>query len=412
MRNFLISCNRANATATTAVTLLMALCLTASCCHQEKIAVPENDIPISMSVSSTGSKAIVNDLAGMIGQCFDYQSYINGTGFGVYGYKKENSGQSIKIIDNFLVQPDNNSASTTWSYSPKRYWDSDPEVSYQFIAYWPHLTSVASLTAPYVSVPAPDDSGDYTEGRKILTIHNVPNWQQIQDTDNNGLVEDADGTDGVLEETDYMTSTESGYYGTDFPDGKVYFKFHHLLSQLVIQAYYINGSYTETDGDVYIKEITLERSGDTDDVPALDGKTNFTHTYSATLADVGTIQYAESSKILDVTDANKRPVAWKNEWVSDPDFAPSVIGRWLMVPHVWNGIKIKVSHKDGSEDYKDSDPIEITLGKQEDYYATLPNKTYIITLIINVSNGGITVADIAVRSWLEAQKAIHEVYNW
>lgn len=411
MRKILISCNRANATAATAVTLLMALCLTASCCHHGKAIDPDDDIPISMSVSSTGTKAIVNDLDGMIGQCFnDQNQYIEGKGFGVYGYKKESSGTSIKIFDNVPIRPDSKTT-TTWTYSPKRYWDSDPNVSYQFIAYWPRLTDVVSATAPYVSV-LPPVSGDHTEGTKVLTIHNVPNWQQIRDTDGDGDVDEADGTQGVLEEIDFMTATESGYYGAEFPDGKVYFKFHHLLSQLIVQAYYINGSNNATEGGVFIKEITLQRSGSTNDVPAFNEHTDFTQPYTATLATVGTITYAESSTILNLAEANARPVAWKNEWVSSPDFAPSVIGRWLMVPHVWNGIKIKVNHKDGGGDYHDSTPIEVTLGKAENYYATLPDKTYIITLIINVSNGGITVADIAVRSWLEAQKAIQEVYNW
>ena len=407
MKIFLTSCHKVNATAATAVTLLMALCLTGSCCRRAKITQQiEDDIPITISVSSAGSKAIINDLSEMIGQCFNNQGYINGTGFGVYGFKEETSNQSIKLFNNILVYPTDNVA-TAWTYSPTRYWDSNPVVSYQFIAYWPYssVTYTTNSTVKGCVEVETENNGTHT-----LTFHNIPNWQQIRDTDGDGDVDVADGTVGIAEEEiDFMTSTETGYYGAEFPDGIVNFKFHHLLSQVVVQAYYINGSNAETPDGVSINKITLQRSGDTDDVPALDGKTNFTQAFTATLATRGTIQYDESSTIL---ENNARPVAWKNEWVSTPNFAPSVIGRWLMVPHVWNGIKIKVSYNVGNGNYNDSTPIEITLGKAENNYATLPDKTYIITLIINVSTGGITVADIAVQDWLEAQKAIKEVYNW
>lgn len=399
-----------------------ALMLQSCCCHVRETVDEEEHIEqpsIMMGVASAGTKAVIDGsdanarLANMVGQCFTGTpaTLKQNAGFGVYSYKSTTGNPTI-LFDNEQVHPDpeyneNSPESTPWTYSPTRFWDMTS--NYQFIAYWPYTIVTYTTNSEdkgCVEVET-DNNGTHT-----LTFHNIPNWQQIRDTDGDGDVDADDGTVGIAEETDYMTSTETGYYGEDFPDGIVNFKFHHLLSQLIVKAYYINGSNTATTDGVFINKITLERSGDANDVPALDGKTNFTHVFGATLATAGTITYAESSTILNLAEANARPVAWKNEWVSSPNFAPSVIGRWLMVPHVWNGIKIKVSHKDDNTGYKNSDPIEITLGKQEDDYATLPGKTYIITLIINVANGGITVADIAVRDWLEPQKAIKEVYNW
>lgn len=410
------------------LTLLMlvaptALMLQSCCCHVRETVDEEQPIEqssIMMGVASAGTKAIIDGsdanarLANMVGQCFTGTpaTLKQNAGFGVYSYKSI-SDKSTILFDNTQVYPDpaqyntDNPASTPWTYSPTRFWDMT--ASYQFIAYWPYLPDKSKVanedTDPHVSIPTPANSNAVKESEKVLTIYNIPNWQPA-----------AIGMD-------VMTSVRVGRYrsitdadGTDFSDqDKVGFMFKHALSQLVVKAYYINGSYEATVGDVHIKEITLERSGSTDDVPDWNGKTSFTQTCAATFATVGEITYAGSCTILDETEANAIPVVWKNEWVSDPDFTPSVIGSWLMVPHKWDGIKIKVSHKDGNgnnEQYHYSDQIETTLGKAEDYYVTQPGKTYIITLIINVANGGITVADIAVRNWLEPQKVIHEVYNW
>ena len=416
MRKILISCNRANATAATAVTLLMALCLTASCCHHGKAIDPDDDIPISMSVSSTGTKAIVNDLDGMIGQCFDNQDqYIPDTGFGVYGYKKENSGKSIKIIDNFLIQPSNNSANTTWTYTPKRYWDSDPNVSYQFIAYWPHL--VASGSGPYVSVPGPDN-GDYTDERKVLTIHNVPNWKFV------------DGT-----EVDYMTAVASGKYRTSvqyevpaFYNGTVHLSFRHILSQLVIKACYIGSEFESNSGPgVKVNSIKLTKSDTNEQVLSNTSSgdivdvTDFSQKYSdndaAPLTPASPKTNMADECILDLPEATGVRIPYMDEHTkvftlgtTNPT-GPQVVGRWLMVPHKWQNLNLSVNRKIGDADYAYSVPVPVTAGESNYDYVTQPGSTYIITLMIDVATGGITLAPIEIQNWI-GQNTTHEVYNW
>ena len=413
MRKILISCNRANATAATAVTLLMALCLTASCCHHGKAIDPDDDIPISMSVSSTGSKAIVNDLDGMIGQCFDNQDqYIEGKGFGVYGYKKESSGTSIKIFDNVPIRPDSKTT-TTWTYSPKRYWDSDPNVSYQFIAYWPHLTDDVSATAPYVSV-LPPVSGDYTEQTKVLTIHNVPNWQPV-----NG------------NEVDYMTAATSGKYRTSvqhevaaFYNGTVHLSFRHILSQLIIKACYIGSEFESNSGlGVKVNSIKLEKSDANEQVLSntssgdIVNVTDFSQKYSdndaAPLTPASPKTNMADECILSLPEVR---IPYMDELTKQFTFEdshptePQVVGRWLMVPHKWQNLNISVNRKIGSAGYAYSAPVPVTAGESNYHYVTQPGSTYIITLMIDVATGGIT-GSVDIQNWIE-QNTTHEVHNW
>ena len=377
-----------------------------------------------VGVASAGTKGIINGntdadrLGNMVGQCFNGDALKENAGFGVYSYKST-PGKSVILFDNTQVYPDpvpyvqclenNEPESTPWTYSPTRFWDMT--ASYQFIAYWPYLPDETSENNPYVSIPDhPVDHTAVTEAEKVLTIHNIPYWQPA-----------ATGMD-------VMTSVRVGRYrsitdadGTDFSErDKVGFMFRHVLSNLIIKAYYINGSPnpvgygtpTTDDDGVYINGITLMKSGDTNDIPGKERgnwKADFTHPYTERKATVSTLTYTDQYTLL--TGANEE-VQHKNEWEDDPTFQPAFIGSWLVVPHRWNGIKIGVDYTVGGVAKSSMEkPVPTTLGLESDGYMLQSGKTYTMTLLFDVSNGNVTVHRIGVNDW-SPQDVTHYVYNW
>ena len=402
------------------LTLLMLIAPAAltlqSCTYHDKVTIDERPSAIVMGVASAGTKGIVDGddgdarLANMVGQCFagNPEARKQDAGFGVYGYKRVGD-KSVILFDNTQVYPEANSAATAWTYSPTRFWDMT--ASYQFIGYWPYLPDDMDENNPYVSVPVPANSNAVTESEKTLTIHNIPYWQPA-----------ATGMD-------VMTSVRVGRYrsiseadGTDFSEQeKVGFMFRHVLSNLVIKAYYINGSpdpvgygtLTTDDDGVYINGITLMKSGDTNDVPGKERgnwKADFTHPYTERKAAVsGTLTYTDQYTLL--TGANEE-VQFKNEWEDDPTFQPAFIGSWLVVPHRWNGIKIGVDYTVGGVAKSSMEkPVPTTLGLESDGYMLQSGKTYTMTLLFDVSNGNVTVHRIGVNDW-SLQDVTHHVYNW
>jgi hypothetical protein len=393
------------------LTLLMlvapAALMQQSCTYHDKVTIDERATsPIMVGVASAGTKGIINGntdadrLGNMVGQCFNGDALKENAGFGVYSYKST-PGKSVILFDNTQVYPDANNAQTAWSYSPTRFWDMT--ASYQFIAYWPYLPDETSENNPYVSIPDPVDHTAVTEAEKVLTIHNIPYWQPA-----------ATGMD-------VMTSVRVGRYrsitdadGTDFSErDKVGFMFRHVLSNLMIKAYYINGSETPVENGVYIKGITLMKSGDANDVPGKEQdnwKAAFTHHYTDRKANLsGTLEYTDQYALL--TSAHEE-VNFKNEWVDNPNFVPNTIGSWLVVPHRWNGIKIGVDYTVGGEDKSSmSNPVPTTLGLESEDYMLQSGKTYTLTLLFDVSNGNVTVYRIGVKDWT-VQDVTHHVYNW
>ena len=408
------------------LTLLMlvapAALMQQSCTYHDKVTIDERATsPIMVGVASAGTKGIINGntdadrLGNMVGQCFNGDALKEDAGFGVYSYKST-PGKSVILFDNTQVTPEANSAATAWTYSPTRFWDMT--ASYQFIGYWPYLPDKNQVTdqdsESYVSVPVPDDPTAVKEEEKVLIIHNIPYWQPA-----------ATGMD-------VMTSVRVGRYrsiseadGTDFSEQeKVGFMFRHVLSNLVIKAYYINGSpkpvgygtpATDDDG-VYINGITLMKSDDSDaegDVPGKERgnwKADFTHPYTERKAAVsGTLTYTDQYTLL--TGANEE-VQFKNEWEDDPTFQPAFIGSWLVVPHRWIGIKIGVDYTVGGVAKSSMEkPVPTTLGLESDGYMLQSGKTYTMTLLFDVSNGNVTVHRIGVNDW-SPQDVTHHVYNW
>ena len=426
-----------------AVIVLAALML-GSCNKRNKHKIELPQTAISIGVDQAGTKAIIDDpdntmrLKQMIRDCYDAQGGRTG-GFGVHGYKTvNNSGTKVstKLFDNMRIYPDLaldvNAKPTTqeittalgddaprWTYTPTRYWDSNPNASYQFIAYWPWVTGTQNGSQAYASSPSQTDlDADYDA--KTLTIHNIPNWQTVND-----------------DVMDFMTATQVGTYANNFSTGIVSFSFNHVLSQLVIKAYYVgkeertqevNGVIT---GGVRINSITLSaytpQGADETAVMAQlksDGKivqdestfrtlggttSTLTQRYDSQASIAATL--AASYQLTGVSDS---PIVFKNEASEDDNylnnFTPSTVGHWLIVPHVWYKLNMTIDFNIGNTN-KVSSAIPVALASAQSDYVTRPGSAYVLTLIFDTTGGGFTVEQVAVKNWNEID-VDKEVYNW
>ena len=386
-----------------------AATLLQSCTFHEKETINER-IPMGIGVEEAGTKAIVEGetpserMTAMVSQCFDGAELKENAGFGMYGFKKV-SETSTQLFDNTLIYPDQNSPATTWSYSPLRFWDLT--ASYQFIAYWPYREATSG-NGFHVTSMAPARPDPIEDQHKEIRLHHVPNWQMVNDT-----------------VKDIMTATTVGRYNPDFSFfGSVRMSFHHVLSQLVIKAYYI-GSYLDSTltGGVVVQGIKLYASKDASDnyidSVLIGGTTDFKQRYDDDKpvlltkrmdADADTIDKDIMYTLWD-DDTFADTIAYKNELEEDPYFEPTVVNRWLMIPHRWKDLGLKVVYKEGSAERQISEQVSVTLGKEHDDYYTLPGKTYIITLLFDTSNGGVTVESIAVENWI-THDVTRELYNW
>lgn len=404
--------------------------LLAGCCRSNKVSISQDvdmTIPIAMGVHSTNTKGKIDNLNNLVSECYaagQDGARLLDKGFGVYSYKTiAGITKYPPLFYNTRVYPEpetrpSGTNSIDWEYKPLRYWDLT--ASYQFLAYWPYLPDGASgVNAeedPYISVPVPANADAVTENERALIIHNIPYWQPA-----------ATGMD-------VMTSVRVGSYrsisdadGTDFSErDEVGFMFRHVLSNLVIKAYYINGSPNAvgadtpddaTDDGVYIRGITLFKSGDdNDDVPGKERgnwRADFTHPYTERKAGLsGTLKYTDQYALLEGASAE---VNFKNEWEDDPDFTPNTVGSWLVVPHRWNGIRIGVDYTVGGSGGEQKSsmerPVPTTLGVESEDYMLQPGKTYTLTLLFDVSNGNVIVYRIAVNDW-SPRDVTHYVYNW
>ncbi len=386
-----------------------AATLLQSCTFHEKETINER-IPMGIGVEEAGTKAIVEGetpserMTAMVSQCFDGAELKENAGFGMYGFKKV-SETSTQLFDNTLIYPDQNSPATTWSYSPLRFWDLT--ASYQFIAYWPYREATSG-NGFHVTSMAPARPDPIEDQHKEIRLRHVPNWQLVNDT-----------------VKDIMTATSVGRYNPDYSFfGSVRMSFHHVLSQLVVKAYYI-GSYLDSTltGGVVVQGIKLYASKDASDnyidSVLIGGTTDFKQRYDDDKpvlltkkmdADADTIDKDIMYTLWD-DDTFADTIAYKNELEEDPYFEPTVVNRWLMIPHRWKDLGLKVVYKEGSAERQISEQVSVTLGKEHDDYYTLPGKTYIITLLFDTSNGGVTVESIAVENWI-THDVTRELYNW
>ena len=242
------------------IILFSIMLAAAGCCRHDKITVEDN-VRITLSpVVSAGTKAVVNNKSDLLAQSYGE----NGIGFGVFGYKSlkegDNTSPKTLVFNNTEVKPsadtetDENKA--TWSYTPIRYWDSNSNAYYQFVAYWPHLQSAAdqhNASAPWVDNA--NVIGQNTTENMLLTLHNIPNWQ-----------------DSISDNTrDYLVATSKGKYkDSDYSNGIVPFTFSHILSKLTIKAYYVGVK----ENHISVLNITLGRDGN--NLLSTNGVVNYT----------------------------------------------------------------------------------------------------------------------------------------
>ena len=394
-----------------------------SCTYHDKIVINERH-EIVIGVASAGTKSIIDNedgserLADMVKQCFNGTTLKENAGFGVFGFKKVIETSSL-LFDNQLVHPDPTSYSanaaahteqyTDWVYSPLRFWDLT--ASYQFIGYWPY-SAATSGNGFYVTTSVPDSPTPIEDAHKQIILHNVPNWQLV------------DGT-----EKDIMTATSVGRYNPDYSFlGSVRMSFRHVLSQLVVKAYYVGKE--KTDG-VTINGITLsEYTPQGDDETAI----------MTQLKTEGKIAQAETTfKVLDETKStitqrydnqpsfapslaienqlqsfSNSQITFKDEMSEDVNyinnFTPTTVARWLVVPHVWYKLNMTIDYQIGNEN-KQSSPIPVALAEAESGYFMKSGSAYILTLVFNTTGGGFTVEPVAVKNWnnIEVEK---EFYNW
>ena len=368
--------------------LLLSLSLLHSCCRHGHIDIIQEDaIRIGVLSTNVSTKAVIDSLPDLV--ALSYNDGTDKIGFGVYGYKITNTPGTneqslLRLFDNTEVLPTTNQKNTDWTYNSPRYWDSNSNVSYQFMAYWPRLNSNNSQN-PYVSATG-----------RAVTFHNIPNWQN-------------DAT-----AVDYLYATSYGrYIGPDGykenNQGKVNFTFRHMLSRLWIEAFYV-GSIDDT---ITVTKFTLKQSANGRNDVLVDGSTNINLDFSlagnepAQDASTGVNPADFNSQYQLLSGANKGIP--KASYVDDTstDTIRTKIGSWLMMPHVWNGIKLEVGYKVGSSSEKTSAPIAFSLGNT----STLPGKTYVLTLKFNSAGDEIYVESVVVRDWVE-ENSNWEVYNW
>jgi hypothetical protein len=299
-----------------------------------------------------------------------------------------------------MVYPDANSTSTTWSYSPKRYWDSDVEASYQFGAYWPYLDD-----------EAPQNGGPWvSETGKVLTINDIPNWQEA-----------ASGTD-------YVVATRQGKYRDANPQitpafqgGIVDFSFGHILANVLVRAYYVG---VQTN---HVNVLSMQLSGD--NMLTTGGNADYALPFSGegTRGFVAnSITTGQGSHALLPSTAN--PVTldeatFCDESLQNPQYGYQDICSWFVVPSTgWQGLTLNVNYSLGdiTQSYTPAaiaatpvTGIALNTTVDETTYSgtTLPQYRYVITLKFNSASNGIEIESVKVADW-KLVNIETGVYNW
>ena len=363
--------------------LLLAVLSLHSCRKHRK---SDDQDAIMLGIVETRTRAAVENV-------FDLkaQSCNDGIGFGVFGYKKApvagtNNFSHTLLFNNTEVFATVVNADTTWTYQPTRYWDSNPQASYQFLAYWPHL-NLGSASV--------DNPSYVTESNKSVIFHDIPNWQYGDDAN------------------DYMYATRFGRYVDDFKpyQGRVRFTFRHMLSRLVIRGYYV-GNRQDT---ITVTGYELEKSAGSNVL--VDGTTDFSLDFSEYGNDLvqgansNTPDYGSSYSMLPANTVMTLSKASFAEENSNVPIDTAIIGSWLLVPHEWQDINLKITYKVGRNNEKASNPVSLTLGKQSDSYKILAGNKYVLTLKFNSAAQGVIIESVAINDWIEEEQ-VWGKYNW
>ncbi len=353
-----------------------------SCCKHEVTEMSA----ISMGVADKSTKAVIGSTADLISQYFQ----TGGEGFGVYGYKNVSTNSTqYRLFNNVEVYPTNDDADDPdWTYQHTRYWDSNPNANYHFIAYWPHLTDTESATGPYVS-----------EEGETLTIHNIPNWQPI-----------STGYDYMLAEPrvgKHVDTQATPLFG----DGYVRFTFSHLLAKVEFRAYCVGA-----ESEITVNQITLKSPDNNTPTVLLDGgSTNVSRVFNAsnTTTQLGTPGSGQSKNIMPASVALPDSVFFNEH----PDSVPKyqTLCSWLTFPcSYWNNLNLSVNYSiSGSALTGTSQGLTLSTPVNEvpNTGITLPGHSYVVTLKFTISSG-IEIESIQVKKWTDGGETEHWVYNW
>lgn len=361
---------------------VLAGSLMVSCSRRHKVSVCDE---IVLGASSVGTKALVSDKPSLVSL-----SYTGHTGFGVYGYKSIVSRTyEYRQFENTLVYPNSGNENATWSYSPRRYWDSDPDASYQFGAYWPYLDGTGATTV--------------SETGKVLTINDIPNWQTADDG------------------KDFLVAERRGkYYEGAFSGGYVNFTFEHILANICIRGYYIGIQ----DNPVNI--LSMELSGS--DMLTTNGNADYTLPFGGQVSPAkgfGTVTTGNGAHILlpDTNPVTLPTTTWYNDDENNPNqYGYQDICSWLVVPSTgWQNLTLTVTYSLGDINQTPAPvaipaaPVQIslntTIGEQVQAGTTYPQYKYLVTLKFNSASKGVEVESIKVADWEDVEIST-EVYNW
>ena len=370
-------------------------------CRKHKIEVVQQQEAMTFGISSRGTKALIGSKEALV-----VNSYNSGTGFGVYGYKRTEVAGSEPTyylnFDNIEVLPNSADENTTWHYSPTRYWDSNSNVSYQFIAYWPHFRKQnESGSGPYAS-----------EGSGTFYIHDFPCWQDCSSASCADLM------------TDIRRGSYSAGLFTDqnqIQSSKVQFTFSHVLAKLTIRAYYIglktnhikvtglrltNGGDTEkrilsSDGTVEYSQLFRGGSG----LPTFKAANNQTEPLGTTAH----VLYS-SNQGLELPETT-----WDDEDQDDTDHTYQEICTWLMIPcSGWEDLGLAVDYSIGGTATIPSNISGLTIRtniNNEERTQTASGKSYILTLKFDSKGGSIDLESVLIKNW-SVQEIETGVYNW
>ena len=366
--------------------MLLVILTAVSCCKKDKetIAV-EKSVIVLGTPSINGTKAAINQLSDLTN---------SGLEIGVYGYKTYSADQTTNYYRLFNNTPvAYNPNSEKWSYNPTRYWDSNPVVTYQFFAYWPHLASSdAGDGSPWVD--AYDVNNLRSTDDMCVTLHGIPNWQDVADSDTR----------------DYLTSVRTGQYRTNGPGdplfygGTVTFNFSHILSKLIIRGYYEG----EQNNQVKVHNITISGDG----ILSAGG----TSVHQNTIQARGFTQIGQASAQQNVEqelyDNDQGCLILQNAFKANAEaqYIPTPICEWLVVPtDGWTSLSLSVTYAIGSAQQQTTVIESVGLGDEQTHEMESGN-SYILDLKFN-TQGGIELKTMRISRW-ENVDVSREIYNW
>lgn len=357
-----------------------------SCCKDKE----QKGEAINMGVSEKATRAVVDNKASLISQAIN-----SGTGFGVYGCKNTSSGSTL-LFDNFEVRPESNTEDPEWTYTPIRYWDKNPQVNYQFIAYWPHVGQTSVNGAPYTTVDAEN---------KELTIHDIPFWQ-----------------DAALDASaDFMTATRKGNYSLgDFnvPDSelkRVRFTFSHILAKFVIRAYYVGIE----QNSVAVSGLRLTKGLSNNPILNTNGKASYSETFGETYSNSFSGNTPTSQgvhNLLTPDNAVTLPTTTFDDGTEESTHGYQEICAWLMVPcSGWTNLGLAIDCSIAGAAPITYNVHELSLNTTVNEVVqngqTFSGRSYIVTLKFDSSGGGVELQSVLVRDW-EEQEISTSVHNW